>query len=229
VIDLRRRAAEAERMDGSRVDPRVMAAALRDLDRLAAMLGGWSVSLAPVVARLVGRSGRARVLDLGAGSGAMARELCRRARERGTDVRVVAVDRHPVTCRLAREAAAGDGSVLLVRADATRLPFADGSFALAHASLVLHHLDEPEAALREMRRVAREGFVVCDLERSRLAHGAVWLASRLLARSSLVQNDGPLSVRRGFRRADLERWRGAAGLERLSFRRRPPFRWLAWL
>jgi SAM-dependent methyltransferase len=228
-MDFGRRAAGPERMDEPRVGAHDMSAALRDLDRLSSLLGGWSVSLAPLLRRLDGRNGRVRLLDLGAGSGAMARELCRRARGRGADVRVVALDSHPVTCRLARDAAGRSGQVLVVRADATRLPFADGAFDLAHASLVLHHLGEPEAALREMRRVSREGFVVSDLERSRLAHGAVWLASRLLARSPLVRADGPLSVRRGFRRADLERWRGAAGLERLAFRRRAPFRWLAWL
>jgi SAM-dependent methyltransferase len=228
-MDLARRASGPERMDDAGVGAGDLWGALRDLDRLSSLLGGWSVSLAPLLRRLVGRRSAARVLDLGAGSGAMARELCRRARRSGAEVRVVAVDSHPVTCRLARDAVGPDRRVLVVRADATRLPFADGAFDLAHASLVLHHLDEPEAALREMRRVSREGFVVSDLERSRLAHGAVWLASRLLARSPLVRADGPMSVRRGFRRSDLERWRGAAGLERLAFRRRPPFRWLAWL
>jgi ubiquinone/menaquinone biosynthesis C-methylase UbiE len=37
------------------------------------------------------------------------------------------------------------------------LPFEDGSFDLVHCSGVLHHMESPEAALRELRRVLRPG------------------------------------------------------------------------
>lgn len=42
-----------------------------------------------------------------------------------------------------------------VIADAAALPFADGSFDLAFCWELLHHVDEPWRALREMGRVSR--------------------------------------------------------------------------
>lgn len=228
-MDLAVRSAEPELMDDAAVGVAEMRGALADLDRLASLLGGWSSSLGPLRARLAGRKD-VRILDVGAGSGAMARALAAEARRRGVRARIVATDLHPAACRVAGETARGEPALRVVRADALRLPFADDTFDFSFGSLFLHHFggEELRAILREMRRVAGEGVVVADLERSRLAYWGVWLASRLLARSPVTRHDGPVSVRRAFRRQDLEEWRSVEGLGGLRWRRAIPFRWVAW-
>jgi ubiquinone/menaquinone biosynthesis C-methylase UbiE len=60
--------------------------------------------------------------------------------------------------------------------DAYEIPFADGSFDLAFAGNLLHHLDRPQDALREMARVARHGVAVVECNRNHppmAAFGAV--------------------------------------------------------
>ncbi len=85
----------------------------------------------------------ARVLDIGAGTGA-----CVRAAVAAGARDVVATDLAP-----AMLAALGPG-VPRVAARAGLLPFRDGAFDLATAACVLGHLPDPVTALREARRVA---------------------------------------------------------------------------
>jgi ubiquinone/menaquinone biosynthesis C-methylase UbiE len=122
------------------------------------------------VESLLGRALRPgeRVLDAGCGTGYLAAGL-RRARP---DVLVVGSDLSEGMLDRSREA----GADPLVQADATRLPFASGSFDVVVARGVLHHLPDVEAALREWRRVlADDGAVVLVSEPTRTVerHGAV--------------------------------------------------------
>lgn len=48
-----------------------------------------------------------------------------------------------------------------VACDATRLPFADGSFAVATAHAMLEHVPQPRRVLEEMARVLRPGGLLC--------------------------------------------------------------------
>ncbi len=49
-----------------------------------------------------------------------------------------------------------------VQADASNLPFGDDSFDLAFCGNLLHHLEAPEVAVREMGRVARKHVVLLE-------------------------------------------------------------------
>lgn len=109
--------------------------------------------LAPARARLlrnlaVGR--RRRVLDLGAGPGAVTAELVRRA-----GGPVIAVDREA-----AGLPAAGAPAVC---ADAARLPFADGTFDLIFCQFALLWMPL-EAALDEITRLLQPGGALAALE-----------------------------------------------------------------
>jgi SAM-dependent methyltransferase len=101
-----------------------------------------------------------RVLDVGAGFGRHAFEVAR------LGGRVVALDyaADEVTqTRATIGAMVADGEIPLDRfcgvlqGDATRLPFADGSFDVVITSEVLEHIQDDVAALSEMVRVLRPG------------------------------------------------------------------------
>ncbi len=96
--------------------------------------------------------GDGRILDLATGVGAMAAELHARF-PRST---IIGVDRSAEQLDAARK----HPWLSLVRADGTALPFPDASFRLVHASWLLEHVPDPEAILRECRRVAEPGGLV---------------------------------------------------------------------
>jgi len=110
------------------------------------------------VLRIVEGAPGERVLDLGGGRGRLAVPLA-------ASRRVTLADISPEMLDQAASAAAGagvpSGALTLVELDASRpLPFARASFDIALAIDLLVHLPDPEATLREVRRVLSEGGLV---------------------------------------------------------------------
>jgi ubiquinone/menaquinone biosynthesis C-methylase UbiE len=96
------------------------------------------------------------LLDVGCGDGGVARLLCDRVAE------VVAVDIEPSL------AWGEDGPGLRFQvANGESLPFADGSFDLVHSKDSLHHMERPETALAEYRRILRKGGAALIVEANR--------------------------------------------------------------
>lgn len=105
-----------------------------------------------------------RVLEVGCGNGIF---LPRLAEQVGPAGKVVGIDHAESFVLEARSkvAAAGLSTIVAVeQADAYRLPFDNGVFDAVHCERVLMHLDDPDAALREMARVVRPGGVVVAAE-----------------------------------------------------------------
>jgi SAM-dependent methyltransferase len=104
----------------------------------------------PAVLGLVEDVAGKRVLDAGCGPGLYAEELLARGAE------VVAVDGSLAMVELARQRLGSRAEVL--HADlGQRLPFGASEFELVVCALVIHHLDDREACLREFFRVLRRG------------------------------------------------------------------------
>jgi SAM-dependent methyltransferase len=115
-------------------------------------VGRYSPALAAAFVRVAGTGEGQRALDVGCGTGALARVLAARL---GPE-RVAAVDPSPAAVE-ACVCALPEADVRL--ASAERLPFGRAEFDAVLAQLAVDKLDGP-AALREMRRVARPGGVV---------------------------------------------------------------------
>jgi SAM-dependent methyltransferase len=113
-------------------------------------MGRYSVRLAPLFADFAGVRG-GRVLDVGAGTGALTGELLRR----GADV--VAAEPSPPFCAALRERYP---TIEVHEAPAEQLPFEDGAFDVALAQLVVAFMADAPAGVREMARVARS-VAVC--------------------------------------------------------------------
>jgi SAM-dependent methyltransferase len=211
------RSLDRELLDAPEPDPHELRRNLREMAMLNRLPGGVDASVRAVVA-LLDRDPQGPVLDVGAGSGDFARRLRPR-----TTAPLVLVDHSDDVLEIARRNVTGMEDVTLLRAEAVDLPFPDGSAAVSHASLLLHHLDRDEAvvALREMRRVARSGVVVNDLRRSRLALAMTAVPILALARARYTRHDGILSARRAYTLVELDDLAADAGL-------RPVARTAAW-
>lgn len=124
-------------------------------------MGRWSRLLAARFVEFVGLNpGRSeRILDMGCGTGSLARELARR----DASALVVGLDYAVAYVDYAAEHDAS-GSAFLV-ADGAGLPFSASVFDRSVSQLVLHFVPDPDRVIGELRRVTRPGGV---------AAAAVW-------------------------------------------------------
>ncbi|HEY8847269.1 MAG TPA: methyltransferase domain-containing protein [Candidatus Limnocylindrales bacterium] len=197
-----------ELLDGPLDDPADLAANLRDLRRLNRLTGGGSLSVRAVRAVRAPDPGLSRLLDVGCGGCDIPVLLLADARRHGDLLEVTATDSRPEVLAAARAVRPGldrVGGLEIAVADGLALPYADGSFDIAHTSLVVHHLPPGDALglLRELLRVARSGIVVNDLDRSWPTWLGAWLLAHTVARSPYTRHDGPLSVRRAYTREEM--------------------------
>jgi ubiquinone/menaquinone biosynthesis C-methylase UbiE len=105
-----------------------------------------------------------RVIDIGCGTGVSLRDLASAVAPGGT---VTAVDHAPDLLKVAESQVEGvnlDARFVFRVADAESLPFPEDSFDAAYISRVLIHLNDPDRALREARRVVRPGGWVVAIE-----------------------------------------------------------------
>ncbi len=211
-----------ERLDGPLDDPVALEANLRDLRWINRWLGGVALSSWALGCLVDDRRGLA-LLDVGAGAADIPIALIRAAARRGQPIRVTAVDRSE---RVRAAALAIDPGLAHEPAlryevhDGLSLPFEDDAVDIAHASMTLHHLDGDAAVafLRELGRVARRGVIVNDLDRTALAYAGARLLTATLTRAAYTRHDGPLSVRRAYRPAEVFELATAAGLRPIGSR-----------
>jgi sarcosine/dimethylglycine N-methyltransferase len=160
-----------------------------------------------LLARRAGVETTSRVLDVCAGLGGPARFLATR---RGC--RVVGIELNPGRAAGAQRLTARVGlatRVRIVRGDATRLPFRDGSFDVCLSQEALMHVADKAAVLAGCRRVlARDGRLAFTdwVARRTLAEGERRQLEAWMAATALQSLDGyrTLLGRAGFRAIQVE-------------------------
>jgi SAM-dependent methyltransferase len=153
-----------------------------------------------------------RVLDLGCGTGELARALA------AAGLQVTGCDVSPSMLLQANRDGGRRARWVQLEPGWQRLPFGSAAFGVVVASSVLEYVAEPEAVLRECARVLRPGGVVLytvpDLRHP--VRWAEWCAQRLVSLTRELPWDGHWS-----------RWNGYHAYLRASSQRHRVRWWLA--
>lgn len=224
---LRHRDGRSERMDDGSATGDELREAYRHLRRLNRLLGASGPVLFGVK-RLWARMGKPSsllVLDVGSGSGDINRRLLRWAERQGVDIRIWLVDAAEEARIEAERLFANDPRVIFIQQNVFELPVCQAD--IVTASQFAHHLpsDRLPASIARLLDCSRAGVVINDIHRHWIPWLAVWLAVRLLSRNRCIRHDGPLSVAKGFRRAEFKALVGQLNVSEIICSWRPLFRY----
>ncbi|MDQ8734382.1 methyltransferase domain-containing protein [Paenibacillus sp. LHD-38] len=224
---LRNRAADAELMDDFSEGGPELREALRHLRRLNRIFAASAPTVHGVKKLWIqaGKPGGLTILDIGAGSGDVNKQLLKWADEQRIELTIRLVDITEEACEEARLIFQDEPRVQVKRGDLFGMP--GESSDIVTGTQFLHHFDEEELpiAVRSMLNASRLGIVINDIHRHWIAWTAVWLTTRLISSNRYILNDGPLSVAKGFRGKDWQKLGRTLGIPDLSYKWRPLFRY----
>jgi SAM-dependent methyltransferase len=200
---LRHRSTQTEYFDLPDRTEAEIAVSFRDLNRVNSLFR-FTHPFESVLPQWLGRKNceRLNILDVGAGTGLLGKQLTEWAWKQGWHWHFTNLDTNSLALKIGGQLDSVVGSAL-------QLPFADGSFDLVVASQMTHHLTDEQVIThwREAWRVTRDAIFISDLHRNAMLYTMVWLTLHLMRANPTVLEDGLISVRRGFR---LGEWRALA-------------------
>jgi hypothetical protein len=212
---MRQRPEYEELLDLGHGTPGDVAHNLVEMERINHYLGGYRALTVHLLPRLQSLGRPACVADVGAGAAGLSRLIAGWSRRHKLAVRVVAIDRAERHLAVAATRTSAYREIMLVKADAFRLPLSPGSIDYIVSSLILHHF--APAALSGMLRGAfeasRGGLVMTDLVRGWLPYFAFKLAQPAFAHNYLTRHDGAVSIMRAYQPLELLALARAAGLQ----------------
>ncbi len=139
------------------------------------------------ILRHMGNISGKRLLDLGCGAGENSVYFAKKG------ARCVASDYSSGMVEVALQLAAANGVNIEGRTmNAIALDCPDNTFDFVYASNLLHHLPEPETAIREMHRVLKPGGKACFWDP--LRHNPIINVYRRLATSVRTEDETPLDI-----------------------------------
>jgi 2-polyprenyl-3-methyl-5-hydroxy-6-metoxy-1,4-benzoquinol methylase len=229
MTGLATRSHDLELMDDLLCRGEVVDQSLHELDVINRWLGGNQVTI-DGVSELLSKAEKDKpvlIADIGCGSGDMVMRIARWGAKAGRKLKVIGIDANPNIVEYARRKCHGHDNVSFDVMNVLDQSFALHKFDIVVATLFMHHFtnDQLIRLFRSLNEQTRIGFVVNDIHRHPIALHSIRMLTSLFSRSEMVKHDGPLSVRRAFKRSELKAILSKAGITNYSLGWRWAFRW----
>ena len=227
-MQLKHRSGEKELLDNANIDTNDLYSNLKELDTINHLLGGYKATNKGLREILkIGKPIRT-IMDIGFGGGDFIKQMSRYSTQHNKKLFFYGVDLKPDCVNYAETNLALLENKLLICDDYRNIsPDLLREIDVVHCSLFLHHLkDEEIIALFKFCKVNNCIILANDLERNRFAYYSIKLLTKVFSKSSLVKNDAPISVKRGFKKQELINLLESAGYKDYSVKWSWAFRYI---
>jgi 2-polyprenyl-3-methyl-5-hydroxy-6-metoxy-1,4-benzoquinol methylase len=225
MADLKTRVFDAEIMDDFDLPNSEIRPVLIRLGKVNAWFGGHN-SLIKALKNFPVSTGYS-ISDWGCGGGDTLIAINKWATKNKLELKLTGVDAAPAAINFAREASAGFNNIDYLQADvidnADRIRPCD----IIISSLFTHHFDDKNwiRLIKNMQLSAQKGIIITDLHRHWLLYYAIIVITHTFTRNKMVRNDGPLSVKRAFKKEELVALLKNAEIDNYNLTWHWPFRW----
>jgi 2-polyprenyl-3-methyl-5-hydroxy-6-metoxy-1,4-benzoquinol methylase len=227
-VNTKTRSNEPELMDDFALEGEILRDALDKIASINKLLGGNKVTLEGVKELISGlaKGKEISILDVGCGNGDMLRTLADYANEHQLNFKLIGVDANAFTIKHAKQLSK-NSNISYLCLDIFNDDFANYSYDIILCTLTLHHFknDEILALIKNFNKQAKLGIVINDLHRSKMAYylfNAICFVFRL---NDMSKKDGLVSILRGFKKSDLQKYSKQLGLKNFSISWKWAFRY----
>ena len=210
TINTKYRTNQSEIMDDFDMKGEELRDALDKIAKINRQLGGNQLTLQGVttIIRQNPFVKKITIVDVGCGNGDMLRNLADYAEKDQLEFELIGIDANQFTVSHAKELSLHYPNIKYRCEDIFDKPFAALHYDIVLCTLTLHHFkDEEIIQLMEVFKTnAKLGIVINDLHRSSLSYRLFQLLCFVFGLNAMSREDGLVSILRGFKKQELERF-----------------------
>lgn len=167
------------------------------------------------------------IADLGCGGGDMLQLMAKKLRQKKQKVVFTGIDANPSIVTYAQTHSKSYPEIQFKTMNIFSEEFRKERYDMVFATLFFHHFSQEEliSTFTALKKIAKCGVVVNDLHRHWFAYYAIKFLTGIFSKSSMVKNDAPLSVHRGFKRQEWIEILKASGIASYSLHWKWAYRW----
>ena len=210
-IDTSKRTNKSEIMDDFELQGEELGRTLNDLDNINSWLGGNKITIKGVEKIL--RKGSAKkpisIADIGCGNGAILRKLADWGTENRYSFELVGIDANTHAIAIGEKLSADYPEITFRSLNIFSEEFKELKFDIILCTLTLHHFKDPEIIdlLNQLISQSNKGIIINDLHRSSAAYILFKAFCGVFVNNEIARKDGLISILRGFKRSDLDRYK----------------------
>lgn len=195
------RSSQLELLDSDKIEAQDLFQNLKELDTINHLLGGYQITYEALKKTLKPKHNYS-LIDIGCGGGDTLKRIATWAKNKPFQLTLYGIDIKPICIEYAQTNTPNNAIHFIVD-DYKNMHQHVASVDIIHACLFCHHLNQQQ--LVELIQFAHQHkaiLIINDLARNALAYYLIKGLTRLFSKSYLVKNDAPLSVARGFKKAE---------------------------
>lgn len=224
--DFSQRSLLPEKMDQPDVAEHETQQALRELEVINKLLGGYHVIL-NALEKIKWENPTFTIVDLGCGGGDMLRAIADWAKKINRKVVLIGVDWNPVMTKYGQDNSKKYPNITFKTMNVYDDELMKLNADITMNSLFCHHFDNDDLVtlVKRMHQLASQNVVINDLHRNWFAYYSIKVITSIFSKTYLVKYDAPLSVARSLSRKEWQIILAKAGITNYRLKWMWAWRW----